>query len=82
MAFPSLLPQCTILQDVSKYARQSTIIHSCYVLVGVRGSPAGDIVSLRAFAPGGRLILRVVRASARALFDVFEETLHFVFTKR
>ena len=40
--------------------------------VGVRGSPERDISSLRAFGPGGRQVLRVVRV-ARALFDVFEE---------
>ena len=43
-----------------------------YIIIGVRGSPERDISSLRAFGPGGRQVLRVVRV-ARALFDVFEE---------
>ncbi len=41
-------------------------------MVGVRGSPERDISSLRAFGPGGRQVLRVVRAAC-VLFDVFEE---------
>ena len=41
--------------------------------IGVRGSPERDILSLRAFGPRGRQVLRVVRVTARALFDVFEE---------
>ncbi len=41
-------------------------------MVGVRGSPEWDISSLRALGPGGRQVLRVVRA-AGALFEVFEE---------
>ena len=40
--------------------------------IGVRGSPERDISSLRALGPGGRQVLRVVRAAC-ALFDVFEE---------
>ncbi len=40
--------------------------------IEVRGSPNRDISSLRAFGPGGKQVLGVVRV-ARALFDVFEE---------
>ena len=47
------------------------LVDEC-VQVGVRGSPERDVLSLRAFGPGGRQVLRVVRV-ARALFDVFEE---------
>ena len=43
-----------------------------YPIIGVRGSPERDISSLRAVGPGGRQVLRVVRAAC-ALFDVFEE---------
>ena len=42
-------------------------------IIGVRGSRKRDISSLRALGPGGRQVLRVVRAAC-ALFDVFEET--------
>ena len=42
----------------------------CSLFIGVRVSPERDISSLRAFGLGGRQVLRVVRVSARALFDV------------
>ncbi len=38
--------------------------------VKVRGSPNGVILSLRAFGPGGKQALRIVRVSACAFFCV------------
>ncbi len=49
-------------------------------IFGVRGSPERDISSLRAFGPGGRPILRVVRAAC-ALLEVFREKFDFAYTK-
>ena len=40
----------------------------------MRGSPERDISSLRAFGPGGGQIWGVVRVSARALLEYFEES--------
>ncbi len=37
----------------------------------MRGSLEQDILSLRAFGPGGRQVSAVGRVSARALFDVW-----------
>ena len=50
-------------------------------VVRVRGVPARDISSLRAFGPGGGPILRVVRAAC-ALLEIFREKLHLAYTKR
>ncbi len=41
----------------------------CYM--EVRGPPERDILSLRAFGPGGRTVLGIIRVSARVFFVDF-----------
>ena len=56
-------------------------LHGAWVKFRVRGVPARDISSLRAFGPGGGPILRVVRAAC-ALLEVFREKCNLAYPKR